>query len=278
MRAAADLEDRNEKHIVTPGRIVPARELLGDMLLELKQPGAGAEGIRGVAGARAQPLPQLRRRGARGGEAGDRDEGRRATTQKLVELAKKADTSRPELVEREGIRRAAMRRRVRSSLAHPAGAGAGGARRRSPPPTRTKTDPDLAARDADYAAGKQAVEKKNWAEAVRAFKRAEVRHPDHADLQNYLGFSYRNLKQFDARVQALQARDRARPAPPRRARYIGEAYLMWATSRARRSTSGAQGDLPAHLRALLATGGRGRSIRADHDRAASVDIPVEQLV
>ncbi len=38
MRAAADLEDRNEKHIVTPGRVVPARELLGEMLLELKQP------------------------------------------------------------------------------------------------------------------------------------------------------------------------------------------------------------------------------------------------
>jgi hypothetical protein len=30
----------NEKHIVTPGRIVPARELLGDMLLQLKQPDA----------------------------------------------------------------------------------------------------------------------------------------------------------------------------------------------------------------------------------------------
>src|ERR1700682_5926916 len=38
MRAAADLEDRNEKHIVTPGRIVPARELMGEMLLELMQP------------------------------------------------------------------------------------------------------------------------------------------------------------------------------------------------------------------------------------------------
>src|SRR5258706_6272520 len=36
MRAAADLEDRNEKHIVTPGRVVPARELLGEMLLEQK--------------------------------------------------------------------------------------------------------------------------------------------------------------------------------------------------------------------------------------------------
>jgi tetratricopeptide (TPR) repeat protein len=38
MRAAADTEDKSEKHIVTPGRILPARELLGDMLLELKQP------------------------------------------------------------------------------------------------------------------------------------------------------------------------------------------------------------------------------------------------
>jgi tetratricopeptide (TPR) repeat protein len=38
MQSAADIEDRNEKHIVTPGRIVPARELLGEMLLELKRP------------------------------------------------------------------------------------------------------------------------------------------------------------------------------------------------------------------------------------------------
>ncbi len=38
MRSAADIEDKSEKHIVTPGRIVPARELLGDMLLELKRP------------------------------------------------------------------------------------------------------------------------------------------------------------------------------------------------------------------------------------------------
>jgi len=38
MRAAADLEDKSEKHIVTPGRIVPARESLGEMLLEVKRP------------------------------------------------------------------------------------------------------------------------------------------------------------------------------------------------------------------------------------------------
>jgi len=34
MRAAADHEDQTEKHAVTPGPIMPARELLGDMLLE----------------------------------------------------------------------------------------------------------------------------------------------------------------------------------------------------------------------------------------------------
>ena len=38
MRAAAEHEDRTDKHNVTPGVILPARELLGDMLLELKQP------------------------------------------------------------------------------------------------------------------------------------------------------------------------------------------------------------------------------------------------
>jgi tetratricopeptide (TPR) repeat protein len=39
MRRAADLEDKSEKHIVTPARLLPARELLGDMLMELKRPG-----------------------------------------------------------------------------------------------------------------------------------------------------------------------------------------------------------------------------------------------
>jgi hypothetical protein len=38
MRAAAELEDKTEKSAVTPGPLAPARELLGDLLLELKQP------------------------------------------------------------------------------------------------------------------------------------------------------------------------------------------------------------------------------------------------
>lgn len=38
MRSAADLEDSTEKHPVTPGAVLPARELLGDLLLELNRP------------------------------------------------------------------------------------------------------------------------------------------------------------------------------------------------------------------------------------------------
>jgi tetratricopeptide (TPR) repeat protein len=38
MRAAAELDDATEKHPVTPGAILPAREQLGELLLELKRP------------------------------------------------------------------------------------------------------------------------------------------------------------------------------------------------------------------------------------------------
>jgi tetratricopeptide (TPR) repeat protein len=37
-REAADMEERVEKHPVTPGPIIPARELLGDMLMASRQP------------------------------------------------------------------------------------------------------------------------------------------------------------------------------------------------------------------------------------------------
>jgi hypothetical protein len=38
MRAAADMEDAMEKHPVTPGAVIPARELLGEMLLAMGRP------------------------------------------------------------------------------------------------------------------------------------------------------------------------------------------------------------------------------------------------
>ena len=89
-----------------------------------------------------------------------------------------------------------------------------------------ETDPDLAATDADYAAAKKAIDARQWEAAIARLKKAEVRHPDHADLQNYLGYAYRNLKQFDA---AFKHYERAIELEPRHRgahEYIGEAYLM----------------------------------------------------
>ncbi len=43
MRAAADHEDATDKAAVTPGAIVPARELLGEMLLQVKEPNLAFE-------------------------------------------------------------------------------------------------------------------------------------------------------------------------------------------------------------------------------------------
>ena len=43
MNLAADMEDKTEKHPVTPGEVLPARELLGDMLMQMKEPGKALE-------------------------------------------------------------------------------------------------------------------------------------------------------------------------------------------------------------------------------------------
>jgi len=89
-----------------------------------------------------------------------------------------------------------------------------------------EADPDLAARDADYAAGKRASDKKEWPEAVRLFKRAEMRHPDHADLQNILGFSYRNLKQYDLAFKHYRRAIELDPRHRGAHEYLGETYLI----------------------------------------------------
>ena len=96
MRAAAGIEDKSEKHIVTPGRLVPARELLGDMLLELKQPAAALQEYEA-----SQTREPNRFRGmygaARAAEAaGDRQKAADYYG-KLVALAKTSDGTRPEL-------------------------------------------------------------------------------------------------------------------------------------------------------------------------------------
>ena len=97
MRAAADLEDRNEKHIVTPGRIVPARELLGEMLLEQKQPALALKEFE-----TSQLREPNRFRNLYGSAIAAEAMGDRAKAafyyDRLVKLAAKSDANRPEIV------------------------------------------------------------------------------------------------------------------------------------------------------------------------------------
>ena len=87
-------------------------------------------------------------------------------------------------------------------------------------------DKDAADLDPDYAAGKVAVERKEWPEAIERLGRAALRDPDNADLQNSLGYAYRKLGQLEPAFRhykrALDLNPRHRGAHE----YIGEAYLM----------------------------------------------------
>jgi len=89
-----------------------------------------------------------------------------------------------------------------------------------------ETDPDLAATDQDYAAGRKAIVAKQWGEAIAWLRKAEVRHPDSADLQNYLGYAHRNLKQFEAAFRHYKRAIELEPRHRGAHEYIGEAYLM----------------------------------------------------
>jgi tetratricopeptide (TPR) repeat protein len=96
MRAAADAEDATEKHIVSPGPIVPARELLGEMLLEANR---GAEALKEFEASQKKEPNRFRGfyGAARAAEmAGERDKAAQ-NYRELLALAQKADGERPEI-------------------------------------------------------------------------------------------------------------------------------------------------------------------------------------
>jgi len=96
MRAAAEAEDQTEKHIVTPGLLAPARELLGEMLLEANRP---AEALKEFEASQRKEPNRFRgfHGAARAAEAaGDRAKARQ-NYERLVALAERADVERPEV-------------------------------------------------------------------------------------------------------------------------------------------------------------------------------------
>jgi predicted Zn-dependent protease len=98
MRAAADVDDATDKHPVTPGSILPAREQLGELLLELKQPAAALREFEvslrsapnrfnGIYGA------------ARAAKLAPDRKAARTYYAKLLALSRRSDGARPEIEE-----------------------------------------------------------------------------------------------------------------------------------------------------------------------------------
>lgn len=98
MRAAADREDATEKHPVTPGPIAPARELLGEMLLELGDPAQALKEFE--TSHRVEPNRFKGLYGAaRAAELSGDPEKASTYYAGLLALCEKADSERPELKE-----------------------------------------------------------------------------------------------------------------------------------------------------------------------------------
>jgi len=80
--------------------------------------------------------------------------------------------------------------------------------------------------DADYAAGKEAIAARDWNAAIRSLSSAALRDTRNANIENYLGYAYRQSGQlqlaFTRYRRALQLDPRHRGAHE----YIGEAYLI----------------------------------------------------
>ena len=89
----------------------------------------------------------------------------------------------------------------------------------------TESSPAKNAASADYVAGTQAIEKKQWTLAAESFKRATLQDPKNADAWNMLGYSSRWAgkypEAFDAYAKALALDPKHRGANS----YLGVAYV-----------------------------------------------------
>ena len=87
-------------------------------------------------------------------------------------------------------------------------------------------DADWATLDPEFATGKRALVAEDWDAAITTLKSAALRDPRNADIQNYIGYAYRRLRQMGPAIghyqQALMLNPRHRSAHE----HLGEAHLV----------------------------------------------------
>jgi tetratricopeptide (TPR) repeat protein len=85
---------------------------------------------------------------------------------------------------------------------------------------------DWAQLDPDFKAGKKALGAEDWNGAIAAFELAALRDPLNADIQNYIGYAYRRLRQLGPAIGHYQQALRLNPRHRSAHEHLGEAYLV----------------------------------------------------
>ena len=96
MRTAAELEDTTDKHPVTPGPVVPARELLAELLLEMKRPADALKEFEADLAVSPNRFNALYGAAKAAELSGDQNKASMFYA-KLTALGERGDGSRPEL-------------------------------------------------------------------------------------------------------------------------------------------------------------------------------------
>ena len=93
----------------------------------------------------------------------------------------------------------------------------------------------------DYQTGIDAIHASDWKRAIQDLNVASVAEPTNADLQNWLGFAYRQEGSYTAAFEHFRAALHLDPSFRRTHEYIGETYLL----------TGNKAKAREHLAALL---------------------------
>jgi len=80
--------------------------------------------------------------------------------------------------------------------------------------------------NADFDLGSDAVKAKDWERAVHHLAIAAKAEPTNADVQNLLGYAYRNQRKFDLAFRHYKEALRIDPKHRGANEYIGEAYVL----------------------------------------------------
>ena len=88
------------------------------------------------------------------------------------------------------------------------------------------SDADWAPLDPDFKAGKKALAAEDWNGAIAAFELAALRDPLNADIQNYIGYAYRRLRQLGPAIGHYQRALMLNPRHRSAHEHLGEAYLV----------------------------------------------------